>query len=407
MTDNREVWFSPQVQSRIAGGHVFSGGALYNIGRDVQGSITHLASADGTLLQEYSYDPWGRQRNPGTHAFATYGPLPSGDDEEEESRTATTVTIPVLHRGYCGHEHLEQFGLINMNARLYDPFTGRFYSPDPYVQMPDFSQSFNRYAYCLNNPLKFKDQNGDIFTWNISTSSISIGFNFAILGVPIGFGVTIASLDGSPTLGLYGEIGPHIGGSVLGAGNEINITIRETYFFGEKHNSTTTIGASFTFGIFNAMISGSYSTNISDHTRGSFLFTASASVVMVDPLKCSIDYRYKYDFDKDESEQSFSIGVSASIKSSDKRILGSFNLSAKGAYYWSDNSSQFAIEGGVAYSGVQKTSILPKYTFDEKYSKKHLWDTMINNSIDFSAYKKYIWNKFIKDPKKKLRIVLL
>ena len=140
-----------------------TGGALYNIGRDVQGSITHLASADGTLLQEYSYDPWGRQRNPGTHAFATYGPLPSGEEPEECSRTTTTITIPVLHRGYCAHEHLEQFGLINMNARLYDPFTGRFYSPDPYVQMPDFSQSFNRYAYCLNNPLKYEDESGEFF----------------------------------------------------------------------------------------------------------------------------------------------------------------------------------------------------------------------------------------------------
>ena len=136
-----------------------TGGALYNIGRDVQGSITHLATADGTLLKEYSYDPWGRQRDPATHAFATYGPLP--DDEEERTATSNTNLIPTLHRGYCGHEHLESFGLINMNARLYDPFNGRFYSPDPYVQMPDFSQSFNRYSYCLNNPLKYKDKYGE------------------------------------------------------------------------------------------------------------------------------------------------------------------------------------------------------------------------------------------------------
>ena len=151
-----------------------TGGALYNLGRDVQGSITHLSSANGTLLQEFSYDPWGRQRDPATHAFASYGPLP-GSDEEEESRTTATVSSPVLHRGYCGHEHLEQFGLINMNARLYDPFTGRFYSPDPYVQMPDFSQSFNRYAYCLNNPLKFKDQNGEsVFLTILAVTAVSM-----------------------------------------------------------------------------------------------------------------------------------------------------------------------------------------------------------------------------------------
>ena len=48
-----------------------------------------------------------------------------------------------------------------MNGRVYDPVLGRFLSPDNYVQMPDFSQSFNRYSYCLNNPLKYKDPDGE------------------------------------------------------------------------------------------------------------------------------------------------------------------------------------------------------------------------------------------------------
>jgi hypothetical protein len=37
---------------------------------------------------------------------------------------------------------------------------GRFLSPDPYVQDPEFSQSYNRYSYCLNNPLKYTDPSG-------------------------------------------------------------------------------------------------------------------------------------------------------------------------------------------------------------------------------------------------------
>ena len=49
-----------------------------------------------------------------------------------------------------------------MNARLYDPALGRFLSPDPYVQMPDFTQNFNRYSYCLNNPLRYVDKDGEI-----------------------------------------------------------------------------------------------------------------------------------------------------------------------------------------------------------------------------------------------------
>jgi hypothetical protein len=47
-----------------------------------------------------------------------------------------------------------------MNGRVYDPITGRFLSPDNVVQAPDNTQSFNRYSYCLNNPLKYTDPTG-------------------------------------------------------------------------------------------------------------------------------------------------------------------------------------------------------------------------------------------------------
>ena len=49
-----------------------------------------------------------------------------------------------------------------MNGRMYDPVTSSFLSVDSYVQAPDFSQSFNRYAYCLNNPLKYTDPSGEM-----------------------------------------------------------------------------------------------------------------------------------------------------------------------------------------------------------------------------------------------------
>lgn len=48
-----------------------------------------------------------------------------------------------------------------MNARIYDPVLARFLSPDPMVQAPDFTQSFNRYSYCWNNPFKYTDPSGE------------------------------------------------------------------------------------------------------------------------------------------------------------------------------------------------------------------------------------------------------
>lgn len=128
-------------------------GSLYYIGRDHLGSITHVTDNTGNLLHEYSYDPWGRLRNPSTQQVY---------EVDQEPRL-------FLGRGYCGHEHLDWCGLINMNARLYDPVVGRFLSPDPYVQAPDFSQNFNRYSYCLNNPLKYTDKDGEWF-WEVGLS---------------------------------------------------------------------------------------------------------------------------------------------------------------------------------------------------------------------------------------------
>lgn len=141
---------------------------LCNVLRDNLGSITHVTDYDGNLLQELSYDVWGRLRNPATQVVYAYGEEPA----------------LCLGRGYTGHEHLADFGLINMNARLYDPATSRFLSPDPYVQTPEQSQNFNRYSYCMNNPLKYTDKNGKFFFLidgliDLISNPIKHGFNFS------------------------------------------------------------------------------------------------------------------------------------------------------------------------------------------------------------------------------------
>ena len=50
-----------------------------------------------------------------------------------------------------------------MNGRLYDPELGRMLSPDPYVQVPEYSQNFNRGSYVLNTPLNLTDPTGFSF----------------------------------------------------------------------------------------------------------------------------------------------------------------------------------------------------------------------------------------------------
>jgi RHS repeat-associated protein len=114
---------------------------------DHLGSVVYMVNADNTNeFLDYSFDAWGNSRK------ADDWTLPS--------------EVPLFaQRGFTGHEHLSEFGLINMNGRVYDPLLGRFLSPDQFVQDPSNSQNFNRYSYCLNNPLKYTDPSGEfIFT---------------------------------------------------------------------------------------------------------------------------------------------------------------------------------------------------------------------------------------------------
>ena len=115
---------------------------------DRQGNILSVVDESGRKVFDATYDAWGRQ----------------------------TVRLNAigLSRGYTGHEMMGEFGLINMNGRLYDPTLGRFLSPDNYVQEPDNSQSFNRYSYCLNNPLKYTDPSGELF--GIDDLGIALAF---------------------------------------------------------------------------------------------------------------------------------------------------------------------------------------------------------------------------------------
>ena len=51
---------------------------------------------------------------------------------------------------------------MDYNARYYSARLGRFISPDSIVPEPGNSQGYNRYAYVMNNPLKYTDPTGYI-----------------------------------------------------------------------------------------------------------------------------------------------------------------------------------------------------------------------------------------------------
>ncbi|GAP72169.1 RHS repeat-associated core domain-containing protein [Candidatus Symbiothrix dinenymphae] len=183
-TKENDYIYTPEGLSAIA---IKTNGSrtFYYVQTDHLGSVRVVADDSKGIQTRYYYDAWGKQ-------------------------TAIAGTS-VINRGYLAQEHLDEFGLINLNARIYDPALGRFLEMDPYVQMPDFTQSYNRYAYGLNNPFKYTDPNGEFF-WiipNISWSKnggISIGIS-VIVGIPgvasvqAGIGYSIKNNDVSAYAG--------------------------------------------------------------------------------------------------------------------------------------------------------------------------------------------------------------
>jgi RHS repeat-associated protein len=127
--------------------------SFYFVYGDHLGSVLTVTDIGGNVVAEQNFDAWGRNRNPANWQYGTVPAVPSW-----------------LYRGYTGHEHLRQFALINMNGRLYDPVQGRMLSPDNYVQEPFNTQNYNRYTYCLNNPLRYNDPSGDFFLGTIITA---------------------------------------------------------------------------------------------------------------------------------------------------------------------------------------------------------------------------------------------
>ena len=144
--------------------------SLYYIFKDHLGSYDRITNQLGQIVETYSFDAWGNRR------------------QASDWTIKDTTTTRLFTRGFTGHEHLDAFETINMNGRLYDPTIARFLSPDPYVASNTFTQDYNRYSYCRNNPLLYTDPSGE-FLWlipNIGWSpkgGVNIGLT-CVVGVP-------------------------------------------------------------------------------------------------------------------------------------------------------------------------------------------------------------------------------
>ncbi|MFN7219166.1 MAG: RHS repeat-associated core domain-containing protein, partial [Burkholderiales bacterium] len=128
-------------------------------------------------------------------------------------------------RGYTGHEHIDDIGLIHMNGRLYDPITGRMMSADPIIQAPYLLQNYNRYSYVMNNPLSLTDPSG--FSWwtrhRRTIGAIAAIIIFRELGAHYAAQAATAS-EAAQTLAFFNSMGAFAAGGINGGNFESAVT---------------------------------------------------------------------------------------------------------------------------------------------------------------------------------------
>lgn len=115
--------------------------------KDGMNTVMAKADDEAIVYQRFAYDVWGKLRDNKTWKYVF-------NDRNKRD----------LDRGFLNCFTLSGYGLLDFNARMYDPITGRFISVEPILSNRYTStQFFGAYAYGLNNPAVFQDANGKFF----------------------------------------------------------------------------------------------------------------------------------------------------------------------------------------------------------------------------------------------------
>jgi len=197
-----DAYSAPAIWKEVQGGGITTAD-LYYLHRDHLGSIVMISNAQGDAVEKRQFDAWG---NIVKITDGVGNPL---------------SVFMITDRGFTGHEHLLSVGLINMNGRLYDPKLHRFLSPDNFVQDFYNTQNLNRFAYAMNNPLMYTDENGEFLNLIIGAiiggivNRVAHGAQFSWKGLAY-FGAGAAA--GALGAGIGAGISSALGGGSFGAG---------------------------------------------------------------------------------------------------------------------------------------------------------------------------------------------
>ena len=149
---------------RINGNNVSS----YFYTEDMRGSTVNVIDNSGNTVLSYWYDDFGQV------------------SEYRESGNSLINEVQ-----YTGAIYDELTGLLYLNARFYDPATGRFISQDTYRGERDDAGTWHLYVYCANDPVNYVDPSGHvkitIRRWMIATpiDLATVGLGLGIAFAPV------------------------------------------------------------------------------------------------------------------------------------------------------------------------------------------------------------------------------
>lgn len=106
---------------------------------DYNGNISFVTNAGGEKICQIHYRPYG----------------------EIAEKTGTDV----FRHKFNSHEKDNESGLSYFKARFYDPFIGRFITPDSVVPDSMNTQCYNRYMFVNGNPMTLRDADGHMPNW--------------------------------------------------------------------------------------------------------------------------------------------------------------------------------------------------------------------------------------------------
>lgn len=123
-------------------------GIMYYYIKNLQGDITKLIKADGTVAANYIYDQWGYIIS-----------VTDANGEEITSDAHIANINPFRYRGYV---YDNESGFYYLQSRYYDPVVKRFINADIFCDTQTGVLGTNMFAYCINNPVNSADSNGEV-----------------------------------------------------------------------------------------------------------------------------------------------------------------------------------------------------------------------------------------------------